>query len=220
MPVKMPLKQRLNIIGKKLTKKPISFKEKREALGIERKVLATYPNTAKNSKFESQINREVSLHPKIRNIDANRIIATMDIDSEISRIKKTKPKSEREVILKQRLLEKLDAKRDKILSKAVSKTNVILNKRISEREDKRNKILVEKLDLIGGKGETFAQLITQAQQKYEKYSYDKSDVRASLHKIYLDYITTTPKKYTDLTKDDIQLIKNKFKQKFNLIKYL
>jgi len=255
---------RARMIGKKVLRKPITFKEKRDALGIKSTGRETFINQNFTSRTEPQITKydpdhkpkigEISLHPKIRNNNqklsdrnlhrVSEMISTIkkySIDSIEKRyyiqknaVEAINPKSEKEVVLKKQLLEKLKSEKEQLIDKTNTKgetkvvklqalnekdterTNKknksILDKRAEARLDRQNKILVEKLDLVRNKRDkkTFSELVKDY-YTYNTKEKSYTDSRIALHKIYKRYLKEHNKSYLTLDKNDISSIHTIFK---------
>jgi len=220
---------RARMIGKKVLRKPITFKEKRKALGIAR--YGDYADTHPNGLVHKQIRTfdmdnkpkvgEISLHPKIEKNNNRKDNITRIMDDKISNAKAIKPKSEKEKVLKDALIKKLEVEKKKRLEDIDDKNRTILSIRSGNLQKRLNKIIPEKLDLLASTKykikttETFGQLIKQIEKRN---AYSPEAIRETLGEVYHEYLKKNKTEYSKLTVTDYNSIKLKFKTEFGLAK--
>jgi len=219
MPSLKPIKRFI----KKTTGKPLTFKEKRDALNIERKGnLKFVSNNYRSDTITRQIInydihrkprvKTISLHPKIRKNNSYEKLTKENLNKELTKWKKIIPKSEKEALIKKRAIEEIETQIKIVENQTLNKNLYIKNLTTTKRTDRQNKILVEKLDELY-EGIHFKTVIETIHLKSQTPSIK---IRQSLREIYVDYLKNTKKTYVELNKNDAVKIGLKLKESYRL----
>jgi hypothetical protein len=200
-----------------LKRKPKTFKEKREALGVERKGGATKVYNALSGKIhlvggidKGQMKVTGHLNPKIKSIYEKTTAQVSLFNKQIEKLNMQVPKDRADALKIKKKIEALNSEKSKLIKESNLKVEVIKHSRISVRKNKQAEALFRTLY-----GLAFPKSFNNAINR-SKLNLNPNRVRES----YIEYVTKNFSaknfSFTQLTTKDANIILGNAIQKTNL----